>query len=136
MELLRLQNTHSAEAIVKQYLEDANTSASGVEERSHLAQLCAECILLFQAILKAFSAVQDSGSKGRKKTEISLIRSYGRMKIWSDENGAADGSLDGTLAVSRGLQRDTLRYVVSISQALTESESGRRCSLLQQQLIP
>ncbi|KAL1848887.1 hypothetical protein Daus18300_013446 [Diaporthe australafricana] len=120
MELLRLQNAHSAEAAVKQYLEDANTSASGVEERSHLAQLCAECILLFQAILRAFGTDQDSGSKERKKLEISLRRSYGRMKIWSDENGAADGSLDGTLAVSRGLQRDTLRYVVSISQALTE----------------
>lgn len=48
------------------------------------------------------------------------------MKIWSDENGAADGGLDATLAASPCLQRDTLKYLVSISQTLTESKSIRR----------
>lgn len=108
--------------LVQQYLRDAEPSGAGVEDRSHLAQLCSECILLFEIILKALGAINHSRSKERKMMEISLERSYGRMKIWSEENGAADGSLDATLAASRDLQRDTRKYFVSISQTLTESK--------------
>lgn len=127
MESLRSQDLHSITALVQQYLQDAEPPGTGVEERSHLAQLCSECILLFQIILKTLHANDDSGSEKRKSLKISLERSYGRMKIWSDENGAADGGLDAKLAASRDLQRDTLKYVVSISQALTESKSIYIC---------
>ncbi|KAI3391730.1 hypothetical protein diail_6871 [Diaporthe ilicicola] len=120
MDRVRSKDVRSTEETVQRYLNDAGGSGSRVEERSHLAQLCAECILLFQAILTGLSAPQASESPERKKTVISLRRSHGRMKIWSDENGAADGGLDETLAVSKSLQRDTLKYIVSISQTLTE----------------
>lgn len=122
MESLRSQSVHSVTAFVQRYLQDADPSGTGVEEHSHLARLCSECILLFQIVLKSLDTSNDTVSSERKTMEISLKRSYGRMKIWSDENGAADGSLDAILAASRELQRDTLRYIVSISQTLTDSK--------------
>lgn len=117
------QDVHSVTAVVQQYLHDVESSPTGVEERSHLAQLCSEAILLFQIILKTLPANGDSVSKKGRTMEISLKRSYERMKMWSDENGVVDGGLDATLAASRDLQRDTLKYIVSISQTLTESKS-------------
>lgn len=122
MESLGSQDVDSTTTLVQQYLRDAEPSRTGVEDRSHLAQLCSECILVFEIILKALGVINASRSKERKTMEISLKRSYGRMKIWSEENGAADGSLDAILAASRHLQRDIRRYIVSISQTLTERE--------------
>lgn len=123
MESSTSQDVHDVRDIVQQYLHDAESSPSGLEERSHLAQLCSECILLFQIILKALPANSDSVSKQMKTMSISLKRSYGRMKIWVDENGAIDGSLDTTLAACPDLRRDIFKYIVSISQALSESKS-------------
>lgn len=123
METLRSQDVQSTRALVQQYLQNAESLGSGAEERSHLAQLCTECILLFRIILKTMAANNDSSLKQWKMLGVSLRRSYGRLKIWSEEHGATDGSLDATLAASRDLQRDTVKYLVSISQTLTESKS-------------
>lgn len=123
MESLKSEDLKRTKSHVQQYLQDAELPGSGVEERSHLVQLCSECILLLRIILKALGRNNDYCSKERKETEISLTRSYGRLKMWSEENGAVDGGLDATLATSRDLQRDTRKYIVSISQTLTESKS-------------
>ena len=123
METLRSQDVQSTKALVQQYLENAESLGTGAEERGHLAQLCSECIRLFRIILKSLAANKDTKSKKWRTLGVSLGRSCGRLKIWSDEHGAADGSLDATLAASRDLQRDMLKYIVSISQTLTESKS-------------
>lgn len=123
MESLGSQDVESTSDLVQRYLQDTELTETGVEERGYLAQICSECILLFRVILKTLGKDNDSGTKERKMMEVSLTRSYGRMKIWSEENGAADGVLDATLAASPDLQRDTRRYIVSISETLTESKS-------------
>lgn len=122
MEFLRSQDAYSTAALVQKYLRDAESLWTEVEECSHLAQLCSECILLFRIVLKALRSNNDSRSKEWKMMEISLNRSYGRLKIWSVENGIVDGKLDATLAASRDLQRDTRKYIVGISRTLTESK--------------
>lgn len=125
MESLESQDVDRIRAFIQQQqcLQDEEPSGIGMGERSHLAQLCSECLALFQIILKALRTSTDSKTKKRRKMLVSLERSYGRMRIWSDENGAADGGLDAILAASRDLRRDTLRYIMSISQTLTESKS-------------
>lgn len=138
MELSISQDVYNVNDIVQQYLHDAESSPSGLEERSHLAQLCSECILLFKVILNTLPSNGDSVSKEMKTISISLKRSYGRLKIWADENGAIDGTLDATLAASPDLRRDILKYIVSISHTLSESKSTYTSSALdisQQQLI-
>lgn len=123
MEDSEYQDLGTTRPLAQQYLRDAGQSGTDVEERTPLAQLLAECILLFEIILKALGANDASRSNERKMIEISLERSYGRMKIWSEENGTADGSLDETLAASPDLQRDTRKYIVSISHTLTDSKA-------------
>lgn len=122
MDSLRSEDIHSTTSIVQQYLQNTVPSRTGVEDSSHLAQLSSECILLFQIVLKTLRGTGNSESEERRLSNISLERSYGRMKTWSDENGAADGSLDAKLEASPDLKRDTLKYILSISQALTESK--------------
>lgn len=129
------QDGQSTSVSVQQSLPVTESSSPGVYERSHLAHLCSECMLLFQVILKNLRANNDFQPEQWKLIEISLKRSYGRMKIWSDENGVADGGLDATLAASRDLQHDTLKYVVSISETLTESKPAHDpCNVLLGQL--
>lgn len=123
MESSTSRDVHSARDFVQQYLDDAESPPSGLEERSHLAQLCSECIVLFQIILKTLPANRDSVSKEMKTMSITLQRSYGRMKLWADENGATNGALDATLAASPELRQDLRTYIVSISQTLSESKS-------------
>ncbi|KAG8156624.1 hypothetical protein KVR01_013575 [Diaporthe batatas] len=120
MESSTSQDVHGGTAIVQQYLQDVDPLGTGMEGQSHLTLLSSQCILLFQIILKALRAKRSSASAERQFLDISLERSYERLKIWSDENGMADGNLDAKLEESRDLQRDTLKYVVSIGQALTD----------------
>lgn len=122
MNLLSSQDVCDPAATIQKYLNDADSSASGTEQRSRLAQLSSECIALFQAILRAFSTNKEKESNTQKTVEISIHRSYGRMKTWSDENGVSHGKLDEILGASRALQRETLKHVVSISQTLTDSK--------------
>jgi hypothetical protein len=109
----------------QQYIQDEESSVTGVEERSHLAQLCYQSLTLFHIILKALRVNSDSRTKKRRKVLVSLERSYGRMRIWSGEHGAADGGLDVILAASHDLRRDTLGHVVSISQTCRASDHSR-----------
>lgn len=76
MDPLVSKDEYKGTDLMQKYLQDAESSKTGMNERSHLAQLCSECILLFQIILKTVRATKDFQSKKWKQIETSLKRSY------------------------------------------------------------
>lgn len=121
MKSLHSGDAYSPTAIVQKYLEDEQVLETVSQDRSLTAQLCGECILLFQKILKVLNYTGPSSSREHKAFAVGLQRSYSRVKIWSDENGITQGNLDEIFTASPVLQRDTFKLISSISRTLTES---------------
>lgn len=121
MDSIRTQHAPSSVATVQQYLSRMEPGHGAIEERSRVAQLCAECLFLFREMLKKLNTSQRFESREQKTAKISLQRSYGRLKIWSDEHQICDGGVDEALIVSWTLQRDALKLLRSIGHILTDS---------------
>ena len=89
------------------------------EERSLIAQLCAESINLFRAILRRLE--RDKTDARAEEVHTSLQRSLGRLILWSDGYGIATGRLDEVFSTSQDVRRATQKIIVSISRTLVES---------------
>ncbi|KAI1851129.1 hypothetical protein JX266_003794 [Neoarthrinium moseri] len=120
MDHFKAQGTHDASLHIRQFLE-ASQTGHGIErpdERSHTARLCAETLALFAEAVRTLSKGENGDIS--KSDRISLERSFGRLKLWSDGHGIARGEVDKTFEGSRKLRRAALKILGSISVTLTE----------------
>lgn len=122
MDLILSQDVPNPVGIVQHYLTATESSREYFEERSRVAQISMECLFLLQTILKKFSTSGMSLSEDQKTTKISLQRSFGRLKLWSDEHSILEGAIDGILAESSSLEHNVLKILTSIGETLTESK--------------
>lgn len=114
------QNVPNSVGIVQQYVTTTAPSHEYLEERSRVAQICEECLFLLQTSLKNFGASRLSLSADQKLIKISLQRSLGRLKLWSDEHSIPEGGIDSILAESSFLEHNVLKILTSIGEILTE----------------
>lgn len=123
MDSILSQNDPNSVGIVQHYLTTTEPSHEYLEERSCVAQICKECLFVLQTTLRKFCTSGLSLSANQKKvTKVSLQRSFGRLKLWSDEHSVTGGALDGFLAESLSLERSVLKILTSIGETLTESK--------------
>lgn len=122
MESILSGNVPNSAGLVQQYLTATHSSHDYLEERSCVAQICEECLLILQTTLRKFCTFGLSLSTNQKMTKVSLQRSFGRLKLWSDEHNVPGGALDGVLAESSSLERSVLKILTSIGETLTESK--------------
>jgi hypothetical protein len=102
-----------------------HTVGSDVHDRSLIAQFIARDLQILRQITIIIS---QRGSVSRP-VAISLERSYGRFKLWSDGYGVVAGGLDQPFEKSLILRRATWKLVKEISNIITES-NYRICSNL------
>lgn len=120
MDSILSQNVPDSVGIVQHCLTTTAPSHEYLEERSRVAQICEGCSVLLQTCLKNFCASRLSLSTDQKLTKISLQRSFGRLKLWSDEHSIPEGAIDGILAESPFLEHNVLKILTSIGETLTE----------------
>lgn len=104
------------------YLSGMESGENILEDHDRVARICDECLSLFQMILKHHSKDPLSSSNEHKMAHVSLQRSYGRLKMWSDKHGASSGGIDKILTTSSALKIDALEYLTSIGQTLANSK--------------
>lgn len=124
MELLKKQDICDPGRTVREFLE-ATPHASNEEPpdtKSLTARLCVESLELFRAIIKRLQKRDDYPRSKSKAHYISIERSYGRLKLWSDSYDISQEELDELLAKSRKLRRATLKLLTSISTTLMDRE--------------
>lgn len=121
MESIRSQDVADSVTLVQQYLIGTEPGLGVIERHDIVGLICAECLFLFQIVLKGLSTSLSPPARERQMAEVSLQRSYGRMKMWSDEHKILEGGIDGVLVASRALQRVVLRYLTNIGQILADS---------------
>lgn len=124
MESMVSQNVPNSVGILQQYLNATESSYEDLEERSRVAQICEECLFLLRAAIKEVSTSGRFLAPDAKNTKLSLQRSFGRLKLWSDEHSVPEGALDGVLAESSSLERHVLKVLTSIGETLTESKQN------------
>ncbi|KAI1878648.1 hypothetical protein JX265_002825 [Neoarthrinium moseri] len=120
MDHFKAQGTHDASLHIRQFLE-ASQTGHGIErpdERSPAARLCAETLALFAEAVRTLSKGENRGISNSNR--ISLERSFGRLKLWSDGHGIARGDVDKTFEGSRKLRQASLKILGSIGVTLTE----------------
>ncbi|ETS81698.1 hypothetical protein PFICI_06700 [Pestalotiopsis fici W106-1] len=120
MQSLKALDTHDATQKVRQFLEKSEQSVTSVEsaELSFSSRLCSNILELFREV---FLLLSNSDTPFLSRAEyISLERSFGQLKLWSDGYGVSTGELDDLLDKSRLLRRDTLKLLRSIGINLTE----------------
>lgn len=122
MHLIRHQSPPSSVAIVQQYLNETANGQDTPEGLNRVATICAACLSLFKETLRYLEKNRLSWSKEQKTAVISLQRSYGRLKMWSDEHDVTGGGIEEALLGSWGLQRDILKHFTSIGQTLADSK--------------
>lgn len=118
MDSLRSREVVDSAATVRRFLEETYTDegeGSEFETRNGLAAICMECIKVFEAFVRI-----DKNDSKNQEGSISLTRSYSRLKVWADENGVMDGSLDELLTSAPGiLRQEVQKQIVKISEVLT-----------------
>lgn len=122
MESIASQNVPNSVGILQHSLTATVASYEHLEERSRVAQLCEECLFILRAIIEDFGTSGRPLAADQKKTKLSLQRSFGRLKLWSDDHSIPEGTLDGVLAESLSLKRHVLKVLTSIGETLTESK--------------
>ncbi|RDW87378.1 hypothetical protein BP5796_03072 [Coleophoma crateriformis] len=113
----KAQETYDATSIIR-FLEATSHNEEPPDERSLASRLCAECLTLFEVLMKTVLKREDPTiTKSRK---IGLERSLSRLKLWSDGYEVLRGDLDDILERSSKLRTATLELLGSIGSTLTD----------------
>jgi hypothetical protein len=123
MDSLEALEDHETALDIRQYLEtlEQNVHCERPDELSLPARLCSESLGFFQEVLHLVSDINDRLLP--RPERISLERSFGQFKLWSDGFGVSNGELDSVLHRSKRLRRDVLKLLRSIAVTLIERES-------------
>ncbi|KAI8946787.1 hypothetical protein F4801DRAFT_563251 [Xylaria longipes] len=117
MEGIPLTETHDASLIIRQFLSEAPQNNQKPDERTLTARPCSENLELFRELLKVSTNEHYPISKSDL---VSLERSFGRLKLWSDGYGVAAGRLDEVFSRSQMLRSAALELLGSLATTLTE----------------
>ncbi|KAI0856730.1 hypothetical protein F4860DRAFT_491809 [Xylaria cubensis] len=114
MEFSTSIEAYDASLIINQFLSEASQENQKPDERSLTARLCGESLGLFYELLKISTNERNSTS------DVSLQRSFGRLKLWSDGYGVAAGRLDKVFTNSRMIRTAALKLLGSLAATLTD----------------
>ncbi|KAI0101570.1 hypothetical protein GGR51DRAFT_530147 [Nemania sp. FL0031] len=117
MEGLSLMESYDAPLVIRQFLSEAPQNNQKPDERTLTARLCGENLELFREILKISTR---EGYQMSESELVSLERSFGRLKLWSDGYGVAAGHLDEVFTGSRMLRISALKLLGSLATTLTD----------------
>ncbi|KAJ4392154.1 hypothetical protein N0V93_005777 [Gnomoniopsis smithogilvyi] len=120
MDSARAQEYPDSVSVVQQYLIETEAGFEIIKEHSRVAQICAECLFLFQTALKNVKILRASSLREQQMAKISLQRSYSRLKTWSDDHNVSEGGIDEVLFGSFKLESSVLKLLTSIGQILTD----------------
>jgi hypothetical protein len=119
MEGLRAQDSWNPALHIQQFLEAAPNVERPPDNRSLIARLSSHNIHILRQITMSLSK-QDNFPRD---VLISLERSYGRFKLWSDGYDVSNGNLDESFEKSRNLRHATSRLLRRISNTMSESKN-------------
>ncbi|KAI3336423.1 hypothetical protein HD806DRAFT_5390 [Xylariaceae sp. AK1471] len=117
MENFTSKESYDASLIIRQFLLATPHHNQKPDERSLTARLCGESLELFREILKASTSGHCSTASSNL---VSLERSFGRLKLWSDGYGIAAGRLDDVFARSQVIRNATQNLLSSLATTLTD----------------
>jgi hypothetical protein len=119
MESFNTKESCHPSLIMRQFLLGSPQCNQKPEIRPLTARLCGKSLELFREILKAPA---NEYCNTARSNLVSLERSFGRFKLWSDGYGIAAGRLDDVLAKSQIIRNATQKLLGSLATTLTDRE--------------
>ncbi|KAF3016149.1 hypothetical protein E8E14_008587 [Neopestalotiopsis sp. 37M] len=117
MDVSPTQASHNRNVNIWQFLDKATPIERPVgHSRSLIAEVVARDLQILRQITRTISQEQSV----LRHVTISLERSYGRYKLWSDGNGVLRGELDEPLKESRILRRAVWKLIGRLSIFITK----------------